>query len=228
MRKPALLFVALCSLALFFGWKARSAWLAPPPSVDDTGRASADIWQPGAPAPDPPPPPESAGAVSAIVARPLFRPDRLPFREKDPGAASGRNYEAELSRLSLIGTLAFGGELTGIVVSKGSSHGERWEVKAGDPLPGFKVREVQIDGLAVTADDREFLLPLYSGPPPAAAAGTVRTETTRKGTASAPPAAPAPPPSGAPPPSTVVQPRPVPTIVPERSPARPPRFYPRR
>ena len=227
MRKPALLFVALCSLALFFGWKARSAWVAPPPSADDTGRASAEIWQPGAPMPDPPPPPESAGAVSAIVARPLFRPDRLPFRENDPGAAA-RNYEAELSRLSLIGTLAFGGDLKGIVVTKGSSRAERWEVKAGDPLPGFKVKEVQIDGLALTADGREFLLPLYSGPPTAAGGGTVRTETFRKETVSAPPAAPAPPPPGAQPPTTVTQPRPAPAIVPERSPARPPRFYPRR
>lgn len=232
MRKPALLFVALCSLALFFGWKARSAWLAPPPSVDDTGRASAEIWRPGAPMPDPPPPPESAGAVSAIVARPLFRADRRLFREKDPGAEAGRNYEAELSRLSLIGTLAFGGEMKGIVVGKGSPNAERWEVKAGDPLPGFKVKEVQIDSLTVTADGREFSLPLYAGPP-TAAAGPVRTETRRKEPAPAPPAASAPPPSAAPPPvaqppSTVPPPRPVPTITPERSPGRPPRFYPRR
>jgi len=242
MRKPALLVATLCSLALFFGWKARNAWLSPPPPVADTGRASADLWRPGAPVPDPSPPPESAAAVSAIVARPLFRPDRLPFREQDAGAAAGRNYDAELSRLSLIGTLTFGGELKGIVVSKGSPRAERWEVKAGDPLPGFKVKEVQIDGLVVTADKREFQLPLYAGPPTAAGGGPVRTETPRKTPAPAqqattappptvaqPPSAVAPPSSvAAPPPSSVAQPRPAPTFVPERSPVRSPRYYPRR
>jgi hypothetical protein len=234
MRKPALLIAALCSLALFFGWKARNAWLSAPPPVDDTGRASSDLWRPGVPVPDPSPPPDSSAAVSAIVARPLFRADRLPFRE-DAGAAAGRNYEAELSRLSLIGTLTFGGELKGIVVSKGSPRAERWEVKAGDPLPGFKVKEVTIDGLVVTADKREFQLPLYAGPPTTAGGGPVRTETPRKTPAPAQQAATAPPPTvaqppstAAPPPSTVAQPRPAPTFVPERSPVRPPRYYPRR
>jgi len=241
MRKPALLVAALCSLALFFGWKARNAWLSTPPPADNTGRASPDLWQPGAPVPDPSPPPDSAAAVSAIVSRPLFRADRLPFRE-DAGAAAGRNYEAELSRLSLIGTLTFGGELKGIVVSKGSPRAERWEVKAGDALPGFKVKEVTIDGLVVTADKREFQLPLYAGPPTAVGGGIVRTEAPRKMPAPAQQAATAPPPSvaqppsavaqppaaAARPPSPVAQPRPAPTFVPERAPARPPRYYPRR
>lgn len=240
MRRPALLVAALCSLALFFGWKARNAWLSAPPPVDNTGRASSDLWQPGAPVPDPSPPPDSTAAVSAIVSRPLFRADRLPFRE-DAGAAAGRNYESELSRLSLIGTLMFGGELKGIVVSKGSPRVERWEVKAGDALPGFKVKEVTIDGLVVTADKREFQLPLYAGPP-TAASGPIRTEIPRKtpapaqqaATAPLPSAAPRPsavaqpPPAAAPPPSAVAQPRPAPTFAPERSPVRPPRYYPRR
>ena len=192
MRKPALLASALVCLAIFFGWKARSAWLAPPP-VESAGPGPADLWQPGDPVPDPPPPPEISGAVSVIAAKPLFRPDRLPHGEQG-GASAGRNYETELSRLSLIGTLTFGGELKGIVVSKGGSQTERWEVKSGDQLSGFKVKEVLVDGLSLTADGREFMLPLYAGPP---IAGSIRTEGPRA-TPSAASKASAPPPVGAP------------------------------
>ena len=61
-------------------------------------------------------------------------------------------------------------------------------MKAGDALPGFTVKEVGVEGLLLTADGREFLLPLYAGAP-TAAGGAVRTETIRR---NAPPPAPAP------------------------------------
>ncbi len=210
MRKPGLLVAALCFLALFFGWKARNAWFSPPPSVGNTGRASPDIWRPGAPTPDPSPPPDPAGAVSAVAARPLFRSDRLPFRDQDANAA-GRNYAAELSRLSLIGVLTFGDDMKGVVVGKGSPRSERWEVKEGDSLPGFTVKEVRMDGLAVTADGKEFLLPLYAGGP-TGPPGSIRTEGARAASSPSPSPSPAPR-ASAPPPqqaggSTVGVPRP--------------------
>jgi hypothetical protein len=228
MRRPALLAVALATLALFFGWKTRDAWRSSTPAVDNTGQAAADLWHPGEPVPDPPPPAETAGTVAAIAARPLFRPDRLPYNEQGPGASAGRNYESELSRLALIGTLTFGGDLKGIVVSKGSSLPERWEVKAGDQLPGFTVKEVQIDGLALTADGREFMLPLYAGAPTSAGRGSVRTELPRKDAASVQQPAAAPPLSAVQPPPSGSPPAPPPAFIPERSPSRPPRYYPRR
>jgi hypothetical protein len=177
MRTPTLLTIGLCTLAAFFGWETYSARHSPPPSVDNAGRASMDAWRPGAPAPDPPPPPDPSGVVAAVAVRPLFRPDRQPYREQDMNAMS-RNYDAELSRLSLIGVLTFGDDLKGLVVGKGSPRPERWEVKEGDSLPGFTVKEVRIDGLSVVADGREFLLPLYAGGP-TGAAGSIRTEGSR-------------------------------------------------
>jgi hypothetical protein len=225
MKKTAILSIALAALALFFGWKARSAWLSPLPAVDNTGRAAANLWHPGEPVPDPPSPPETSGTVAAIAARPLFRPDRVPFTEQGPTASTGRNYESELSRLSLIGTLTFGGELKGIVVGKGGSLPERWEVKAGDQLQGFTVKEVQIDGLALAADGREFMLPLYAGAP--TAVGPIRTAIPRKDSPSAQAPATMPSPS-------VTQPPPEgqaglpPAYIPQRSLTRPPRYYPRR
>ncbi len=177
MKPQTLLVAALCSLALFFGWKTREAVFMPAPAVDNTGRASAGPRHASTPLPDPPQPPaDSAVAVASIAARPLFRPDRQAFREDGGGA--GRNYEAELSRLSMIGVLTFGGEPKGVVVSKGNPRNERWEVGRGDSLPGFKVKTVLMDSLVLTADGKEFHLPLYAGAP-RTGAGPIRTETTR-------------------------------------------------
>ena len=100
---------------------------------------------------------------------------------------SVRNYEAELSRYTLLGVLDIGDAPYGVVVGKGGTKGERWEVKRGDSLQGFTVKEVGVDGLRLTADGREFLLPLYAGAP-TAAGGAVRTETTRRDAAQATPA----------------------------------------
>ncbi len=87
------------------------------------------------------------------------------------------------------GCLVSGTRRIGVVVGKGGNKEERWEVKKGDSLQGFAVKEVGMDGLRLTADGKEFLLPLYAGPP-TAAGGAVRTGTTRRDAAQ-PVAAPA-------------------------------------
>lgn len=176
MKRPAFATLALALLALLFGWETRQALRTTPGGRDNA--ATSGVWQPGVSAPDPQPPADPGPAAAAVAARPLFRPDRQPFREQSAGA-SARNYEAEMSRFSLIGVLGFGNAPVGVVVGKAGNKGERWEVRRGDSLQGFKVKEVGIDGLRLTADGREFLLPLYAGPP-AAAGGAVRTDATRR------------------------------------------------
>jgi hypothetical protein len=232
MRKPYLLALALALLAFFFGWRTQQALEAPPSAGENVARPTATGRQPGAPTPDPPPPPDTATAVAAVKNRPLFRPDRRPYT--GAAGASARNFDAELARLSLIGIMAIGDDMKGIVVSKGSPNTERWEVKVGDELPGFKVKEIRTEGLTVTAESREFLLPLYAGPPTAAGDGPVRTEVTRKEPA------PAQPKPAAAPAATPVPQRPVPQpgAAPSAGPAQPapappqapgyPRYTPRR
>ena len=213
MRRPALATLALSLLALFFGWETRQA-LRTTAGVQEKS-ATAGAWQPGVSAPDPHSPPDPAPVASAVAARPLFRPDRQPFREQ---GGSVRNYEAELSRYTLLGVLGFGDSPYGVVVGKAGTKGERWEVKRGDPFQGFTVKEVGMEGLRLTAEGREFLLPLYAGPP-TAAAGSLRTETPRPAAAQSPAA----PVSAAParmgvPGRLVAPPRPgVPGAVPGRS-----------
>jgi len=164
VRPPTLAAVALSLLALLFGWETRQALQATPGGPDNSAMAPAGAWQPGVSAPDPQPAGDLAPAVAAVIARPLFRPDRQLFREQGPGA-SGRNYETELSRYTLIGVLGFGDAPVGVVVGKTGNKGERWEVGKGDLLPGFTVKEVGMEGLRLTADGAEFLLPLYAGAP---------------------------------------------------------------
>ena len=209
MRKPYLLALALALLALFFGWRTQQALDAAPSAGDNVAWHATTVWQPGAPAPDPPPPPDTASAVAAVKNRPLFRSDRRPYTEA--AGASARNFDAELARLSLIGIMAIGDDRKGIVVSKGSPNRERWEVKVGDELSGFKVKEIRAEGLTLTAEKREFLLPLYAGSPTAAGGVPVRTEAVRKEPAPAPPK-----PSAAP---TPAQPRS--PVVPFQRPATP-------
>jgi hypothetical protein len=176
VRRPALAALALSLLALLFGWETRQALRATPGGEDNA--ATARAWQPGVSAPDPPPPPDPTTSAAAVAARPLFRPDRQPFREQ-VGGASVRNYEMELSRYTLLGVLGFGDAPYGVVVGKAGIKGERWEVKRGDALQGFTVKEVGMEGLRLTADGREFLLPLYAGAP-TATGGAVRTEAPRR------------------------------------------------
>jgi len=212
VRRPALAILALSLLALLFGWETRQALRAMPGGRDNAVTASAGAWQPGVSAPDPHPPPDPTPAAAAVSARPLFRPDRQPFREQGPAAA--RNYETELSRFTLLGVLGFGDEPVGVVTGKTGNKTDRWDLKAGDALPGFTVKEVGMEGLLLTADGREFLLPLYAGAP-TAAGGAVRTEATRRD-ATQPSAAPGSPASAKPAASGA---RPGPAALPAPAPA---------
>jgi len=195
MRRETLATVALFLLALLFGWETRQALRATPGGQDNAATAPAESWQPGISAPDPPSPPDPTPIASAVAARPLFRPDRQPFREEAAGV-SVQNREAELSRYTLLGVVGFGGAPVGVVVGKGGNKGERWEVKKGDSFQGFKVEEVGMEGLRLKADGKEFLLPLYAGAP-TAGAGALRTEPTRRDAGQPPPAQRAGPPASA-------------------------------
>jgi hypothetical protein len=184
VRRQTFATFAILLLALLFGWETRQALRSTPGGPDNAATAPAGVWRPGASAPDPPPLPDPTPAAMAISSRPLFRQDRQPFRED---AASARNFEAELARYTLLGVLGMGDASFGVVVGKVGNKGERWEVKSGDSLQGFTVKEVGVEGLRLTADGREFLLPLYAGAP-TGAGGAVRTETTRRDAAQATPA----------------------------------------
>ena len=186
MRRPLLLALAFSLLALLFGLETRQALLGTPGGQDNAAMAGA--WQPGVSAPDPQPPPDPTPAAGAVAARPLFRADRQPFREQVATPVAVRNYESELSRYTLLGVLGFGEGPVGVVTGKTGNKTDRWELKAGDALPGFTVKEVGMDGLRLMSDGREFLLPLFAGAP-TAAGGAVRTEATR-GNATHPAAAP--------------------------------------
>ena len=174
MNRTALRTLVLAFLACVFGWKTYQAWTMPvlPTVGTRTGdpfslRSSAAV-PPGAVGED------VRGALASVLGRPVFRPDRRPFRQDTP-AASARNYELELSRYAVLGVLMMGEEQKALVVGKGVAKGERWEVGAGDELPGFTVKSVSPDGLVLTADGREFSLPLYARGP-GAAGKTLRTE----------------------------------------------------
>jgi len=178
VKRPTLATLALSLLALLFGWETRQAMQGVPGAQDNAARAPMGVWQPGASAPDPQPPPDPTPVATAVAARPLFRADRQPFREQVATPVAVRNYETELSRFTLLGVLGFGDGPVGVVTGKTGNKTDRWELKAGDALPGFTVKEVGMDGLRLTTDGREFLLPLFAGAP-TAAAGAVRTEATR-------------------------------------------------
>jgi len=173
------LTLAFSLLALFLFWETRQALRGTPVGQDNASTTSVGSWQPGAPAPEPALPADPAQMVAAIAARPLFRPDRQPFREKEASPIAARNYDTELSRYTLLGVLGFGEEPVGGVTGKTGNKTDRWELKAGDDLPGFTVKEVGMEGLRLTSDGREFLLPLYAGAP-TAAGSALRTEGTRR------------------------------------------------
>jgi len=178
MRRPVLATIALALLALLFGWETRQALQAVPGGQDNAATATAGSWQPGVSTHDPQPPPDPGPTVAAVTARPLFRPDRQPFREQAGSPAPARNHEAELSRFTLLGVLSYGDELKGLVVSRSGPRTDRWELKAGESFPGFTVKEVRTDSLLVTADGREFQLPLYAGAP-TATGGALRTDVPK-------------------------------------------------
>jgi hypothetical protein len=227
VRRPLLATLALSLLALLFGWETRQALQAVPGGQDNAATPAAGSWQPGVPTHDPKPPPDPTLAATAVTARPLFRPDRQPFREQAGSPIPVRNYEAELSRFTLLGVLSFGDELKGLVASRSGARTDRWELKAGESFPGFTVKEVRTDSLLVTADGREFQLPLYSGAP-TAAGGALRTDVVKSApaapSATTAPAQPAPRvgqgAAATAPPAPVVRPRPSAPVV-RPQPSRP-------
>lgn len=233
MKRPALVILVLAAASSFFGWETYRALTA--------AETPADVPAAGvAPAPRADAAPDNASRggdlgvqVAVIVTKPLFRPDRQPYFEN--AVVPQRNYAAELARFSLIGVLLQGEAKKGLVLGASGGRQERWEVGAGESIPGFAVKEVQPDGLTLSSDGREFLLPLYAGGPKGQAAGSLRTEASA-GVSGAPvPQAPkaAPPPgggvpaTGAPAAAAASQPAPTPVYVRGgRGTARPNRVYP--
>jgi hypothetical protein len=222
MSRPGFLIPLLALAALLFGWRAYEAWTGPLGNV-------------GPPPPNPsampigvsqeeaPPSPDLSASVTLIVARPIFRPDRQPFREETAAQIPKRNYEAELNRFTLLGVLLLGTDRKGVVVGKGAAgREERWEVAPGDSLPGFTVKDVGADGVTLAADEKEFLLPLYAGGPKTQPGqAPVRTDlgTPR-------PPVPAPKPPVASPPGTVRPPTGIPLSPPTAAPPMPPAAVP--
>ena len=177
MNRTSLPILVLAFLACIFGWETYRALTMPVLPTEGTtaenplSLQSSAVLPPGVPGED------IRGALASVLGRPVFRPDRRPHREETPGA-SIRNYESELSRYTALGVLMIGDVQKALVVGKGTAKGERWEVGAGDELPGFTVKKVNPDGLTLEADGREFTLPLYAGGPNAAQGATLRTVVT--------------------------------------------------
>lgn len=188
MKQPYLLSLLLGGMAIYFGVQTKQAMERPFPGPGDNA-ASVTIGSPArAGSARKSTLSDASSAVSAISARPLFRIDRRPYRELPPPQPPQRNYAAELSRYRLVGIMADGGALSGLVVFSSGTRAERLELRPGDTLPGFVVKEVQLDGLLLEADNRRFPLPLFSGAP--TPAQRVRTEVPAKGAAAPVPARP--------------------------------------
>lgn len=175
MRRPAFRILLLSLASLFFGWQTWRAWTLPPgpegPPAAGGTFVPREPSDPGEAEPGGPP----GLDVGAIVARPLFRPDRQPYR-KEGGVLSGRNYEAELGKFTLLGVLLLGEDRKAVVSDRTPGRSNSWEVGAGDALPGFTVKKIETDGVVLEADGRTFTLPLYAGAPKSAG-GPVRTGT---------------------------------------------------
>lgn len=175
MNRVRLLIPGLAFLACFLGWETYLAWTTPVLPMDGTPAEEAFSLRPSTALPPAVPGEDLRGALASVRARPVFRPDRRPYGPEASGAPA-RNYEAELSRYTVLGVLMLEDEQKALVVGKGPGKGERWEVGAGDELPGFTVKSVGPDGLVLSADGREFTLPLYAGGPNAAGSTPLRTE----------------------------------------------------
>ncbi len=204
MNRGRLLLPAFSLVALLFGWKTYEAWTVPPVPPPPAA-VSAPAPPAAAPADNTAQGPDLQRVVAGILARPLFRPDRQPFRESSPGA-SQRNYAAELGRFHVVGVLVLDGAPRAILNGTASRHAERYEVGPGDSLPGFTVKEVRQEGVVVVADGREFTIPMYAGGP-RGTAEALRTEVPQRASpahsppAGGLPAATAARPAAAPPPS---------------------------
>ena len=181
--------VLFLAASLFFGWETYRAWTAPVVSGSSPAASfSPKKWQAGSRDSDPREA-EMAAGLAAVLARPVFRPDRRPFKEDGAVGVPTRNYEAELSRFRLVGVILQGERSTAVVVGKTSGPAERWEVVPGGTLPGFTVRTVGEEGIQLAADGREFLLPMYEGQPKSQGSGPLRTEVATPPTAPSRPSA---------------------------------------
>ncbi len=235
MNRSALYFLMYVAAAVFFAWKTYRALTDPVLPGKEIGAGVVFTRPAVLDLPMPLPGNAQYTGLSAILARPVFRPDRRPV----PGAANGvpqRNYEAELARYTVLGVVMMGDDKKAVVVSNPPGNAGRWEVGIGDSLPGFTVKEITTDGIVLSADGRELMLPLYAGGPKSAGSAPLRTEAGP----AALPARPQPPAAatapGTAPPSPVqsIEMRrvaPFPSTVPAPSPGTPripQRTYPRR
>ncbi len=203
MSRRGLLLPLLAAAVLLLGWKTYRVWTEDL-AVGGITPAARPAQASGASAGDALPEADLSAAAATIVARPVFRPDRHPFRPEEAAAGlPARNYEAELARYMLLGVVLQADSRKAVVVMKGQTRSERWDVGAGDAIPGFTVKEVNPDGVTLSADGKEFLLPLFAGGPKTPAQGPPRTDGMPALT-SAPvlPRAP----QGVPPPQPIVRP----------------------
>lgn len=217
MNRTARWIPILLAAILFLGWRTYRAWTEPVlPGEATPGEGS--VLPSGPANPEPAGVGDSAAyAVSVIQARPLFRPDRSPYSESGT-AVPGRNYEAELSRFSLLGVLFLDGERKAIVSDRNSAGSGSREVGVGDTLEGFTVKEVEADGMVMEADGRSFTLPLYGGAPKGGGAASAQSGSPPRAVDPRTPTTPAASQGTSPVPPTV--PAPVP-----RRPTRPRRYY---
>lgn len=197
MKRPGFLIFVMALAALTFGWRAYQAWTEPtaaaarqPPGPEVVPIGSSPEEAPHVS--------DLSAPVASILARPVFRPDRQPFREAVV-TVPARNYEQELSRFTLLGVLLLGDTQKAVITGKSPGRPERYEIGIGESLPGFEVKEIQQEGVLLTADGKEFLLPLYAGAPKVQGSGSLRTElqphqapaASAPAASSRPPAAPA-------------------------------------
>ncbi len=175
--------ILFLAASLFFGWATYRAWTAPVGSGPSTAAPFSPKKRQAGSRDIGPREAEVAAGLAAVLARPVFRPDRRPFQDDGAAGVSVRNYGAELSRFRLVGVILQGERSTAVVVGKTSGPAERWEVGPGDALPGFTIRTVGEEGVRLAADGREFLLPMYEGPPKSGGSGPLRTEVARPPTA---------------------------------------------
>lgn len=184
MNRPGRWGVLFLAASLFFGWETYRAGTAPVGSGSSPPASFSPKMRQAGSRGSEPREAEVAAGLAAVLARPVFRPDRRPFRDDGAVGVPARNYDAEISRFRLVGVILQGERSTAVVVGKTSGPAERWEVVPGDTLPGFTVRTVGEEGVRLAADGREFLLPMYEGQPKSRGSGPLRTEVA------APPKAP--------------------------------------
>jgi len=217
MTRTARWIPILLAAILFLGWRTYRAWTESVLPGEAAPRGESVL--PGGPAyPEPAGGADTAAyAVSVIQSRPLFRPDRSPYSESG-AAVPGRNYEAELSRFTILGVLFLDGERKAIVSDRNSAGSGSREVGAGDTLEGFTVKEVEADGMVMEADGRSFTLPLYGGAPKGGGAAPARPGSPPRAVDPRTPATPAVSQGTPPVPPGVPAPAP-------RQPTRPRRYY---